>query len=85
MISPDWCRMMAAYNAEMNRRLFGAADGLDDAARRDAVGAYLSLLQLPHHLAVGADEGCLLQLAALRGGADPAAVRGAHQQQRLVP
>ena len=40
MISPDWCRMMAAYNAEMNRRLFGAADGLDDAARRVDRGAF---------------------------------------------
>ena len=40
MISPDCCRMMAAYNAEMNRRLFGAADGLDDAARRADRGAF---------------------------------------------
>ena len=40
MISPDCCRMMAAYNAEMNRRLFGAADGLDDAARRVDRGAF---------------------------------------------
>ena len=39
MISPDWCRMMAAYNAEMNRRLFAAAAGLDDAARRADRGA----------------------------------------------
>ena len=37
MISPDWCRMMAAYNTEMNRRLYGAADGLD-AVVREAVG-----------------------------------------------
>ncbi len=40
MISPDWCRMMAAYNAEMNRRLYRAADGLDDAARRADRGAF---------------------------------------------
>lgn len=40
MISPDWCRMMAAYNAEMNRRLFAAAAGLDDAARRADRGAF---------------------------------------------
>lgn len=40
MISPDWCRMMAAYNAEMNRRTIAAADGLDDAARRSDRGAF---------------------------------------------
>lgn len=40
MISPDWCRLMAAYNAEMNRRLYAAADGLDEAARRADRGAF---------------------------------------------
>jgi uncharacterized damage-inducible protein DinB len=40
MISPAWCRMMAAYNAEMNRRIFAAADTLDDAARRADGGAF---------------------------------------------
>ena len=40
MISPAWCRMMAAYNAEMNRRLYAAADTLDDAARRADGGAF---------------------------------------------
>lgn len=40
MVSPDWCRMMAAYNAEMNRRLYAAADTLEDAARRADGGAF---------------------------------------------
>lgn len=40
MISPAWCRMMAAYNAEMNRRVYAAADTLDDAARRADGGAF---------------------------------------------
>ncbi len=40
MISSDWCRMMAAYNAEMNRRLYAAADTLDDATRRADGGAF---------------------------------------------
>jgi uncharacterized damage-inducible protein DinB len=44
MITPDWCRMMAAYNAEMNRRLYRAADGLDDAARRLDRGAFFGSL-----------------------------------------
>ena len=40
MITPAWCRMMAAYNAEMNRRLYAAADTLADAARREDRGAF---------------------------------------------
>jgi uncharacterized damage-inducible protein DinB len=40
MVSPAWCRMMAAYNAEMNRRLYAAADTLDDATRRADGGAF---------------------------------------------
>ena len=40
MITPDWCRLMAAYNAEMNRRIYAAADTLDDAARRADRGAF---------------------------------------------
>lgn len=40
MISQDWCRMMAAYNAEMNRRIYAAAAELSDAARRQERGAW---------------------------------------------
>ena len=40
MITQAWCRMMAAYNAEMNRRIYAAADTLDDAQRREARGAF---------------------------------------------
>ncbi|MBL6458613.1 hypothetical protein JMJ55_25060 [Belnapia sp. T6] len=40
MISPRWCRMMAAYNAGMNRRLYDAAGQLSDAARREERGAW---------------------------------------------
>ena len=32
MISPDYVRLMTAYNAEMNRRLYAAAANLTDAA-----------------------------------------------------
>jgi len=45
MISPDWCRMMAAYNSEMNRRLYGAADGLDAVAREADGGAFWGSIQ----------------------------------------
>lgn len=44
MITPDWCRMMAAYNAEMNRRLYTAAARLPDAARREQRGAFFGSL-----------------------------------------
>lgn len=40
MITPSYVRTMAAYNAEMNRRLFGAANRLSDAARREDRGAF---------------------------------------------
>jgi uncharacterized damage-inducible protein DinB len=34
MITPTYIRTMAEYNAEMNRRLYGAAARLLDAERR---------------------------------------------------
>lgn len=40
MIDPRYCRLMAAYNSEMNRRLYAAADRLTDAARREDEGAF---------------------------------------------
>jgi uncharacterized damage-inducible protein DinB len=40
MITPAWCRAMAAYNAEMNRRLYAAADTLAEAERQRDMGAF---------------------------------------------
>lgn len=40
MITPDYVRMMAAYNSEMNRRLYAAAAILSDAERRADRGAF---------------------------------------------
>jgi uncharacterized damage-inducible protein DinB len=40
MISPGYVQVMAAYNAEMNRRLYAAAARLPDAARRQDRGAF---------------------------------------------
>jgi uncharacterized damage-inducible protein DinB len=42
MITPSYVRTMAAYNAEMNRRLYAAAGRLDDDRRRAAHGAFWS-------------------------------------------
>jgi uncharacterized damage-inducible protein DinB len=40
MITPAYVRTMAAYNAEMNRRLYAAAARLTDAERRAPRGAF---------------------------------------------
>jgi uncharacterized damage-inducible protein DinB len=40
MITPDYVRTMAAYNAEMNHRLYAAAARLSDAERRQSRGAF---------------------------------------------
>jgi uncharacterized damage-inducible protein DinB len=42
MITPDYVRTMAAYNAEMNRRLYDAAARLSDAERKQERGAFWS-------------------------------------------
>lgn len=40
MISPEYVRTMAAYNAEMNRRVYGAAARLDNTERRADRGLF---------------------------------------------
>ena len=40
MITPAYVRTMAAYNAEMNRRLYVAAGRLGEAERRASKGAF---------------------------------------------
>jgi uncharacterized damage-inducible protein DinB len=40
VITPDYARAMAFYNAEMNRRLYAAADRLSDEERRRDRGAF---------------------------------------------
>lgn len=40
MITPDYARMMAIYNSEMNRRLYTTAANLSDAERRSDRGAF---------------------------------------------
>jgi uncharacterized damage-inducible protein DinB len=44
-ISVGWVRMMAGYNAEMNRRLYAAAGRLDEAARRQDRGAFFGSIE----------------------------------------
>ena len=40
LVNPVYVRTMAAYNAEMNRRLYAAAERIPDAARREPRGAF---------------------------------------------
>lgn len=40
MITPEYIRTMAAYNAEMNRRIYAAAERLSDEQRRRDEGAF---------------------------------------------
>jgi len=42
MITPTYVQTMAAYNAEMNRRLYAAAGRLSDAERKQPRGAFWS-------------------------------------------
>jgi len=44
MITPAYCRTMAAYNSEMNRRLYAAANRLSEEQRREPHGAFWSSL-----------------------------------------
>lgn len=54
MITPAYVRMMARYNAEMNRRVYAAAHRLDDAALRQDRGAFFgSILATLNHLLWG--------------------------------
>lgn len=40
MITPEYVRTMAAYNAEMNRRVYAAAEALGETERRAERGAF---------------------------------------------
>jgi uncharacterized damage-inducible protein DinB len=40
LVAPAYVRTMAAYNAEMNRRLYAAAARISDAKRREPRGAF---------------------------------------------
>lgn len=40
LVNPAFVRTMAAYNAEMNRRIYAAAERIPDAARREQRGAF---------------------------------------------
>ena len=56
MITPAWCQTMAAYNAELNRRTYAAADQLTEAQRREDRGAFFGSIQATLSHLVWADH-----------------------------
>ncbi len=51
MVDPKWCRTMAAYNTEMNRRTYAAADRLSERDRQAPMGAFFgSVFATLNHL-----------------------------------
>ena len=56
MITPAYVQLMAAYNAEMNRRLYAAAGRLDEAARRADRGAFFGSIHATLSHLVWADR-----------------------------
>lgn len=56
MITVEGCRTMARYNAWQNESLYGAADLLDDAARRQQRGAFFGSIQATLSHLVWADR-----------------------------
>lgn len=70
MLTPAWCRMMAAYNAEMNRRFYAAAARLPDAVRRQEAGAFFGSLHRTLCHLVWAD---MAWMARFDGGPPPPA------------
>lgn len=63
MIDPSYVRGMAAYNAEMNRRLFAAAGALSDEQRKLDQGAYWGSLHGTLNHLLWADHTWLSRLA----------------------
>jgi uncharacterized damage-inducible protein DinB len=45
MIDPAYCVLMARYNQWMNRKLYQACEGLDEARRKQDVGAFFGSIQ----------------------------------------
>jgi uncharacterized damage-inducible protein DinB len=70
VITPDWVKLMAAYNAEMNRRLYAAAGRLDEAARRQPRGAFWGSIHATLNHLLWADR---LWMARFDGWAKPGA------------
>jgi uncharacterized damage-inducible protein DinB len=56
MITPAYVRMMADYNRWQNRNLYGAADGLSDAVRKEQRGAFFGSIHATLNHLLWADQ-----------------------------
>lgn len=65
MISPDYVRLMAAYTRWQNRSLYGAADTLSDAARREPRGAFFGSIHATLNHVLWGDHIWLHRLAGM--------------------
>jgi uncharacterized damage-inducible protein DinB len=63
MIAPAYVRTMAAYNAEMNRRTYAAADTLTEAQRQEDAGAFFKSLHGTLCHLLWADHGWMSRFA----------------------
>ena len=63
MISPDHVRLMAQYNRWQNRSLYGAANTLDEAARRADRGAFFRSIHTTLAHILWGDEAWMSRLA----------------------
>ena len=63
MITSAWVRTMAAYNAEMNRRTYAAADTLTEAQRQEDAGAFFNSLHGTLCHLLWADHGWMSRFA----------------------
>ena len=80
MITPEYIRCMAAYNAEMNRRLYTAAGSLSDDERRRDRGAFFgSIHRTFNHLLWGD------QMWLSRFGAGPKSSVPGAESTTMVP
>lgn len=70
MVTPEYCRAMAAYNTTMNRRFYEAAAGLGAAARERERGAFFGSL---HGTLCHLVWGDLQWMSRFDGGPAPAA------------
>ena len=80
MVTVEWVRLMAAYNAEMNSRLYNAASALTEDQRREDRGAFFgSIHGTLSHLMWG-DSAWMARFTGT-----PAPVGGIHGSAALFP
>jgi uncharacterized damage-inducible protein DinB len=78
MISPAFARVMADYNAELNRRVYAAAGRLTDARRREDGGAFWRSIHATFSHLLWADRMWMQRFAGWDGPGVPLSQSGAY-------